>query len=237
MRNLTFLDFYINYLIKKTENNSRLGLWNGKMGVAITLLHWAQITRKAEFEGIAIELIDVVYENLSYQQSFSFANGLCGIGCGVEYIVENQFMGGDSDEILLDIDRVILNIINARSIKGMGLKDGICGIGFYLYCRLKRKMQNESKLQTLHNKEYLIYLIDWIEDELCELSCFSDISDIYLLLYRLHKLNVFNSKIDKLIAISLEKLEFIDKKRMQDNYFCLGIPSLQLLAPWIKQKK
>ena len=85
---------------------------------------------------------------------------------------------------------------------------------------------------TLKFKEYLIYLIDWIEELLLKMKEKDDYNDAYFLLCRLHRLDVFNHKIERMMCLCLRKL--IDFNcRISDPYELLGIESLKILKPWI----
>ena len=230
-RDSYFFDSYIDNLIEKAEKSSDLGLWYGKTGVAVTLFCMEQLIQNKKYKETAIKLIDTVCDNISSSElNPDFANGLSGIGCGFEYIISNKFVEGNSDKILSDIDFVLLSIINRRTLDKIRLEDGICGIGYYLYNRLKNKNSNENTLQTLQIKEYLIYLTDWLEEELNKTCGYYEICDIYFLLCRLRKLNIFNYKINKMAGLCLGKLGADSNKNIYDSYFCMGIPSLKLLT-------
>ena len=107
-----FLKTYTKQLIARGRSTSDVSLWNGKMGIAIYLLHLSRITQTKDYEIQAKKFIEEVYNTISNQQLFSFGYGLLGIGCGFEYIIEKKFMGGDSDEILQEVDYVAKQIIN-----------------------------------------------------------------------------------------------------------------------------
>lgn len=83
------------------------GLLNGKMGIAIFLYHYAQQTGIEIYETYAGELIDEIYEMISTQTSVNFADGLTGIGWGIEYLVRSGFIETDTDEALAEIDKAV----------------------------------------------------------------------------------------------------------------------------------
>lgn len=232
MQNLSFLQSYAASLIRRIDSISEPGLWDGKMGAAITLFHLFRITREKACGMQANDLIDGVYSRISDSMSFHFASGLLGIGCGIEYILEKRFMEGNSDEILPEIDRVAKNMIDCRPIDSLDIAKGICGVGCYLYYRLKNKPENDESMTTLKLKEYLIYLIDWLEELLLKTEVETDYNNAYFLLCRLRKLDVFNYKVDKLITFCIQKM-MDGNCRVQDHYHLLGIPSLKILKPWM----
>ena len=93
-----------------------------------------------------LELIDAVYDQVSLNLPYTFDNGLLGIGCGFEYIINNGFIETDSNEILSELDFWVMNLIDSRTINNLNLDKGICGIGYYLYCRLKKRMNDNVHL-------------------------------------------------------------------------------------------
>lgn len=227
-----FLKGYTGRLIEKGKCLPDIGLWNGKMGISIYLLHLARITQDEKYENEAFELIDTVYEIISLENPFFFESGLIGVGCGFEHIIHNGFVDAGRDEIVSEIDLVAMNIIDSRPIGSLSLGKGVCGIGYYLYHRLKNRKDGDGRMVVLKLKEYLIYLIDWMEELILKTMDKQEYNDAYFLLARLHKLNVFNHKIEKLSAKCLCKM--IDSNcRITDNYELLGIPPLKALKPWM----
>jgi hypothetical protein len=232
MNNYNFLQRYADSLLEKSNSVTNLGLWDGKMGIAITLFHIARIIKNNLYGQKASSLIDTVYENVSPQMPFSFDVGLLGISCGLQYIMDECFMEGDSDEILSRTDARIKDIIDSRTLESLSLETGICGVGFYLHQRLKNRSEDNDNIILLKLKEYLIYLIDWIEELLLKIEEKQNYNDVYLLLCRLQKLNVFNHKMEKLITFCLQRITE-HNCRIQDNYELLGINSLKFLKPWM----
>lgn len=50
-------------------------------------------------------MLEEVIQELHSDLPIRFSDGLCGIGWGVEYLIQNAFIAGDSDEILEDLDQ------------------------------------------------------------------------------------------------------------------------------------
>lgn len=227
-----FLKDYTEKLIEKGKCFPNIGLWDGKMGIAIYLLHVSRIMQNEKYTNEASDLIDAVYEKLSLDLPHTFDNGLIGVGCGLEYIISKGFVDAVSDEILFEIDLLIRNIIDSRPIDYLGFDKGVCGVGYYLYHRLKNRRDEDESIVVLKLKEYLIYLIDWMEESVLKTTDKQEYNDAYFLLTRLHRLNVFNYKVDKLSAMCLRKMIDFNCK-ITDNYELLGIPSLKALKPWM----
>lgn len=92
-----------NVLLLNASFIDNLGLLNGKMGIAIFFYQYARYTGSKIFEDYAGELIDEIYEEINTTTPVDFANGLTGIGWGIEYLVKNRFLEADTDEALAEI--------------------------------------------------------------------------------------------------------------------------------------
>ena len=170
---------------------------NGYMGKIISLFSLYQKTREPKWESQAESLLNTVLEKSYRNSPLSYGEGLCGVGYGLEYLLQNHIVEGEADEVLSDIDTLVLNEINRRTLQGLNIDDGILGLAYYLYCRLHYRTESEKKV-VLTLKEYVIYLIDWIEEAIWDNSRKSNFYETYFILTLLHKLNIFSSKVEKL---------------------------------------
>ncbi len=229
-----YIETYAKKLVDKGLFTPSIGLRDGKMGIAITLFHLHNMIQNSTYKNIANDLIDDVYKSLSEKTPYSFANGLFGIGSGIQYVINCEFVDGNSDEILCDVDAVARRIIDSREIKEDHLEEVVFGIAYYFYHRLngKTRKQRINQSITLKNKEFLIYLIDWIEEILKASKNMKNFNDAYFLLCYLQQLNVFNSKVEKLMTLCLQKI--IDFNiPISNNYELLGIIYLKPIKIWI----
>ena len=82
----------INTLLLNASFIDNLGLMHGKMGISIFFFHLARQTQNKIYEDYAGELIDEIYEEISANTLVDFENGLAGIGWGIEYLAQNNFI-------------------------------------------------------------------------------------------------------------------------------------------------
>lgn len=129
---------YEQALVYLTINSSLmkdLGLFHGKMGIILFFSHYACFTPNKHFEDFAECLLDELYEEIHKDLPINLENGLCGIGWGIEYIVQRGFINGNTDDILADIDCKVMEIDPLR-LSDLSLRSGLAGIAFYIIARL-----------------------------------------------------------------------------------------------------
>ncbi len=112
------------------------GLFEGQMGIVLALSEYAR-ARKLRPLKIAINfLLDQVLDNLSTEMPLDFANGLTGIGWGVEYLLQNQFQRGQGADICAAIDQKLMqqNILRQTDLS---LEKGLEGWLHYIVAHLQ----------------------------------------------------------------------------------------------------
>ncbi|MGV8090712.1 MAG: hypothetical protein AB2L24_02430 [Mangrovibacterium sp.] len=107
-------------------------------------------------------MIDEIYEEISLSTPLDFANGLAGIGWGIEYLVQNHFIEADPDEVLEEIDKRLMSLIYSFH-PSISLCEGVIGSGAYLLKRIRNPATNDEKLQTLINKQLLVHVISELD--------------------------------------------------------------------------
>lgn len=125
-----------NYLLINYSFIPDISLFYGKMGGVIFFCHYGRYTDNKLYEEFAGELLDELYEEISADIPVGLSRGLCGIGWGVEYLVSNKFMKGDTSKILADLDKRIMNI-DVKRIDDLSMETGLEGILFYINTRLR----------------------------------------------------------------------------------------------------
>ncbi len=129
------------YLTINSSFLGDLGLFHGKMGIVLFFAHYARISNSKHYEDFAGHLLDEIYEEINLDLPVNLENGLCGIGWGIEYLVQHGFMEGNTDEILADIDRKVMEIDPLR-LSDLSFRRGLAGIAFYVIARLNAHRVN-----------------------------------------------------------------------------------------------
>ncbi|MCX6219576.1 MAG: hypothetical protein NTZ69_01140 [Bacteroidia bacterium] len=180
------------------------GLIHGNTGLCIFFYRLSQQKNNPEYEKLADALLDKAFANLTTSASADFENGLAGVGWGIEYLVQNRFAEGNTDEILEEVDNKVFKVLNEENHTSFDLGNGLTGYLFYLISRLKNKAEPRSMAQRI-NRELLILTINKM-DELATAQFPTLVKEMQfdlfwrfpVMLYGLteaFKLNIYNSKI------------------------------------------
>jgi glycosyltransferase involved in cell wall biosynthesis len=121
-----------------------IGIINGRMSNILFLFHYARYTKEMVYSEIAETILGDLLEELQINQSIFFHSGLSGIGWCIEYLYQNEFIGGDTNEILEEFDEKIMEI-NPLRVQDLSLKSGLGGIVLYLLSRL-HTIHKENKI-------------------------------------------------------------------------------------------
>ena len=114
------------------------GLLYGNMGVSIFLFHYARYTGKSEYGDYAVELIEKISNQIFDSKKFDYSRGLAGIGIGIDYLIQNEFISADED-ILNDLDKNMKYSTFIDKYTDMSLYTGLMGYGRYWLCRIGKK--------------------------------------------------------------------------------------------------
>lgn len=124
-----------NHLLLRTSFMTSLGLFYGKMGSVLFFVHYAKYTNNSIYDDFASEILDEIYEDVHTEMPIYFSNGLCGIAWSIEYLLQQGYMEGESDEVLSDLDAKIM-MWDPLRISDFTLETGLEGIAWYVLSRL-----------------------------------------------------------------------------------------------------
>ena len=192
-----------NDLILRSSYLDSLGLQQGKMGAVLFFFHYARYTGTTLYENYAEELFDEVYNDVNKGIAYGFANGLCGIGWAVEYLVKHNFIEGNTDEALEEIDRQVM-VYDPTRLTDYSFANGLDGIVCYVLSRLLSPRAPEISLpfderyrkelylacKNVPIKEQTIYICSYI-NLLDKGTCSYSFNDVLEQLFELSE-DVFN---------------------------------------------
>jgi len=111
-------------------------LMTGRMGGVLYFKHCARRLSEKFYDDFADSLLDSVFSNFKDDMPVNFYKGYCGIGWAVEYLVKNGMAEGNTDKVLENIDKKIMER-DPGYISDMSFETGLAGIVYYVICRLK----------------------------------------------------------------------------------------------------
>ena len=190
-------------IVKKNDlNNNNLGLLNGKAGICFFMYNMFDIYKDSRYKYFADKLYDELVRSVTLKDDPAFEKGLSGIGWCIEYFVQHNFLSGNQEILLENIDKVVFRSLNETKSKTVDL-EGLTGYLLYIVCRLENFNGNPFVREI--NSELLIYTINKIDEVAPSMlqyingDVFFDLFWKYpLLLFALKKafdLNIYNDKI------------------------------------------
>jgi hypothetical protein len=144
------------HLMLQGSFSKGLGLLNGKMGIAIFFFYYSKYVKNTIYEDFGGELIEEIYEEINFNTPVGFAEGLCGIGWAIEYLIQNHFVSSGTEDIFEDFDKRILEM-NVKNMRNTSLDEGLEGIARYVISRFQGK-KTPYKMNFI-NKEFIADLI------------------------------------------------------------------------------
>lgn len=143
------------YLLLKSSYIRDIGLFHGKMGIAVSLFAYANKYDDKLMEEYAWDLLQQVYDGVHSDLPIGLENGLIGIGYGVTLLYENKWVEGELDSILSDVDEKIMEL-DPRRIKDFSIRSGLGGLLLYLTIRKRANGAlatfDSQYLAELHDK-------------------------------------------------------------------------------------
>jgi len=134
-----------NYLLVKKNEVNELGFLRGKMGIVLFLNHYAQYSQNIDYRIYAEELLYEIFDEITLELPVNFSTGYCGIGWGIGYLIQLDFIDGDADEVLEDIDLQVMERDPLR-INDLSIETGLAGIILYVLSRISSANKNNKQL-------------------------------------------------------------------------------------------
>lgn len=198
------------------------GLLCGQMGAAIFMFHYARYTNDESYEDYGCELIDSIQKKISRRSAMDYMVGNTGIGTGISYLIKNRFLKAEDNDVLSEFDIRVFQELLFRKNNQVNLFFGVSGWLRYFYFRIKehKDRQDEDCIRILDNKHYLMHIIDYfylIKTNNNTVDC----AEILSVLYDLYELDIFPTKIEKLMCYYLGKEKIEAKNDRKQRRFLL----------------
>lgn len=171
----------VSYLLSNFSEMHDTGILNGKMGCVIFVYHYYKYSNNKVFSLLSEKFLKKIQEEITENTPLNFASGLAGIGWGIEYLYQNKFINVDTNDILFEIDRKIMEINPFRSTN-FNLHYGMGGIIRYLLSRLYTII-NDCKPNPFVNNRFLLDIYTFSKnmiDNAIETDCIDTYIDFVL---------------------------------------------------------
>ncbi len=195
----------ISHKLMSTDlSHLQIGLFSGKMGICICYYHLAHKTGDKAYEHFAEKLLDEVYSKVPKTNILDIDSGLSGIGWGINYLIKNNFVQGNVNHVLRDIDDQIFSVMNLNwEERVAGNSQNFVLLLYYLYERLKAQKKGSPDeylyqqliIKIINRLDDEVTIRDWKEHHSFNLKYL--LPSYLLILSRLFELNFFNYKISK----------------------------------------
>jgi len=138
--------------LMKDSSQSNPDLTGGKAGELFFLVYYSFYKEDEVYLNKVTTLLSEIFEKIESGFNYpTFAGGLAGIGWIVEFLVENDFIDADTDEIIGNLDDFLYPLMLDYVRKGnFDYLHGAVGLGMYF---LKRQSNKDSQ-------KYLIELVN-----------------------------------------------------------------------------
>ncbi len=198
-------------LVENASSISGVGLFNGKLGLSIYFFTLAREIKNPEYQEIAEILIGEVYNSVGEATILpDFEDGLAGIAWGICYLVRNEYVDAELDEILSELDdRIYKYLIENRGKLPVNLRQGLLGYLYYYTYRLESTPSSGDKVnkyifqmictdiinqlgqqieeEKFHSREPILFTIFW------------DLPVLLILLANAKKSNINPNKVNRIL--------------------------------------
>ena len=140
------------YLLLRSSYLQEIGLFHGKMGVAIALYMYSSKYNDKLMEEYAWDLFQQVYDKVHIDMPVGLETGLAGIGYGTTLLYKYGLVSCDLNEILIDVDSKIMER-DPRRMSDLSARTGLGGILQYIALR-----QSTGEPLLTFDRQYLTEL-------------------------------------------------------------------------------
>ena len=120
------------------------------MGIALFFYQLHQVTKSANHQSFANQLIQEIASKIDYQIPRTFFNGLIGIAWGFDYLIKHNFVDFEDEDMLAELDQALLEI-NIERLFDESFSTGVRGVAYYIVSRCS----GTATIPAPFDKEYI----------------------------------------------------------------------------------
>lgn len=139
-------DADLHRLILNSFATDNIGLLYGKIGYALTFYILSgkfEPSKSLVLKRYGDDILNDVLASIPHGFQISFAHGICGIGWGLEFLIRNHYVEGNSYSICEDLDKEIM-LVNPERLDD-SLHYGLKGMLHYVLIHLMNCFQQQTK--------------------------------------------------------------------------------------------
>ncbi len=192
-------------LIFTIHEDMPITLSTGKMGICLYFYIVSQYEKDKKLSKIGDDMLKSVYERIGELKSINIANGLSGIGLGIDYLSKHKYLKGNINNALADVDNEIFKkIFDTKYFSQLESSD-IIQVLYYLHARLDNRGLDKESDYLL--KELTIYLVNKLYDKV-DLHSMDEpfnynidykLPQYLYILGKIYSLGFYNNRIEKMI--------------------------------------
>ena len=217
-------------LISVVDAPAPLGLMAGKMGYCVYLYQAARTNKDVKYEKAASSLLDSVCSSLKQFQIWDIEKGLTGIGMGINFLVKENYVGGDINKILKEFDVLLLKLLLFPTPP----IDSWLKFQLLYYCSVRIRDQKKGSDEEFVFKELIFKILNSVDqlpdnffDEPYSFSIDYHFPFFLYTIGMLSELDVFRNKIKKLAdEITQKVISLFPVLHSHRIYLVLGMSSL-----------
>nr|WP_321522014.1 lanthionine synthetase LanC family protein [uncultured Macellibacteroides sp.] len=131
-------------LIQSIEKTYPIGLAQGQMGICLYFYYLSRIEQEKKYKKIAENLLDNTLGKLSLDSSIGVESGLAGVALGIMQLIRDDFVEGDVNELLEEIDNVVFKRLAFLSDSSFYKKNELLHLLYYLSIRSDDQVNDEE---------------------------------------------------------------------------------------------
>ncbi|MDR1227130.1 MAG: hypothetical protein LBK47_09585 [Prevotellaceae bacterium] len=119
---------------------------SNKISVSLYFYQLSHFEHNKEYEKLAEKYLEDVFSEIHTVREVDIKNGLSGIGLGINYLVKNNFVSGNINIILQEIDNYLFKVMSVPQYHESANTFSMIQVLYYFYVRLKdQKKDNENE--------------------------------------------------------------------------------------------
>lgn len=203
------IDLLNKRLIEYVEDDTySIGLSSGKMGWCIYFYHLARLESNVQYEQIAERLLDLVTSQLSDMMDITVDSGLSGIALGIRHLIKGQFIAGEINDVLKEVDEVIfkkLAFLPKETTTKHIPKVDLLHLLYYLYVRYTDQTTSNSRFiyqeLIIHSLELFLYdlHLGFFKDYFTFSTQYFHTPLFLFIIGKLYDLNIYSDRIEKIL--------------------------------------